>query len=88
VIRRPRGRAQEITNHRRSRCWMWPIVTAAASDSMICARKELQHDTSPHELELGGEKRQVQTASAVLCYIPVYPKDSPAPAVHAPRLRH
>ncbi|HUE04992.1 MAG TPA: hypothetical protein VMR62_35910 [Bryobacteraceae bacterium] len=30
--------------------------------------KELQHDTSPHELELGGKKRRVQTASAVLCY--------------------
>jgi len=30
--------------------------------------KELQHDTSPHEFELGGKKRRVQTASAVLCY--------------------
>src|SRR5260370_10879218 len=30
--------------------------------------EELQHDTSPHELELGGKKRRVQTASAVLCY--------------------
>jgi hypothetical protein len=30
--------------------------------------EELQHDTSPHELELGGRKRKVQTASAVLCY--------------------
>ena len=30
--------------------------------------QELQHDTSPHELELGGKKRRVQTASAVLCY--------------------
>jgi len=30
--------------------------------------QELQHDTSPHELELGGRKRRVQTASAVLCY--------------------
>src|SRR6202171_5097345 len=29
---------------------------------------EMQHDTSPHELELGGRKRKVQTASAVLCY--------------------
>jgi hypothetical protein len=29
---------------------------------------EVQHDTSPHELELGGRKRKVQTASAVLCY--------------------
>src|SRR5436853_7245401 len=30
--------------------------------------EEVQHDTSPHELELGGKKRKVQTASAVLCY--------------------
>jgi len=30
--------------------------------------EELQHDTSPHEVELGGKKRKVQTASAVLCY--------------------
>lgn len=29
---------------------------------------ELQHDTSPHEVELGGRKRKAQTASAVLCY--------------------
>src|SRR5271169_6812385 len=30
--------------------------------------EEMQHDTSPHDLELGGKKRRVQTASAVLCY--------------------
>src|SRR6202162_6009129 len=30
--------------------------------------EELQHDTSPHEIELAGKKRKVQTASAVLCY--------------------
>jgi transposase len=30
--------------------------------------EELQHDTSPHEVELGGRRRKVQTASAVLCY--------------------
>jgi len=30
--------------------------------------QELQHDTSPHELVLGGKTRKVQTASAVLCY--------------------
>ena len=30
--------------------------------------EEIQHDTSPHELELGGKKRKVQTASAVLYY--------------------
>jgi len=30
--------------------------------------QELQHDTSPHEVQLGGQRRRVQTASAVLCY--------------------
>ena len=30
--------------------------------------EEMQHDTSPHEVELNGRKRKVQTASAVLCY--------------------
>ena len=30
--------------------------------------EEVQHDTSPHEVQLGGKKRKVQTASAVLCY--------------------
>jgi len=29
---------------------------------------EMQHDTSPHEVVLGGQQRLVQTASAVLCY--------------------
>jgi hypothetical protein len=28
----------------------------------------MQHDTSPHALELAGKKRKVQTASAVLCH--------------------
>jgi len=30
--------------------------------------EEMQHDTSPHEVVLGGQKRLLQTASAVLCY--------------------
>ena len=30
--------------------------------------EELQQDTSPHETEIGGKKRKIQTASAVLCY--------------------
>ncbi len=30
--------------------------------------EEMQHDTSPHALQLAGRKRQAQTASAVLCY--------------------
>jgi transposase len=29
---------------------------------------EMQHDTSPHEVEVGGRKYLAQTASAVLCY--------------------
>ena len=29
---------------------------------------EIQHDTSPHEVEVGGRKYKAQTASAVLCY--------------------
>jgi predicted transcriptional regulator len=30
--------------------------------------QELQHDTSPHRVKLGGRERLVQTASAALCY--------------------
>jgi hypothetical protein len=30
--------------------------------------EEIQHDTSPHEVQLAGKKRKVQTASGVLCY--------------------
>lgn len=30
--------------------------------------EEAQHDTSPHDAWIGGRKRRVQTASAVLCY--------------------
>jgi len=29
---------------------------------------EIQHDTSPHEVEVGGKTYKAQTASAVLCY--------------------
>ena len=29
---------------------------------------EMQHDTSPHEIDVGGVSRRVQTASLVLCY--------------------
>ncbi len=29
---------------------------------------EMQHDTSPHAVEVGGSKHKAQTASAVLCY--------------------
>ena len=30
--------------------------------------EEIQHDTSPHKIEIGGKQWLVQTASAVLCY--------------------
>jgi transposase len=30
--------------------------------------QEMQHDTSPHKLKMGGQQRAVQIASAVLCY--------------------
>ncbi|HJL16605.1 MAG TPA: helix-turn-helix domain-containing protein [Sandaracinaceae bacterium LLY-WYZ-13_1] len=30
--------------------------------------QEMQHDTSPHEVPIGGRRRTVQTASLVLCY--------------------
>jgi len=30
--------------------------------------EEMQHDTSPHTVEIGGKKYTAQTASAVLCY--------------------
>src|ERR1700758_4614706 len=43
-----------------------PPVPAGRYD--FAPGEEVQHDTSPHELELGGRKRKVQTASAVLCY--------------------
>jgi len=43
-----------------------PPVAAGQYD--FAPGEELQHDTSPHELELAGKKRKVQTASAVLCY--------------------
>jgi transposase len=41
---------------------------AAAGQYEFAPGEELQHDTSPHEVELAGKKRMVQTASAVLCY--------------------
>jgi hypothetical protein len=43
-------------------------VPVAAGQYDFAPGEELQHDTSPHELELAGKKRKVQTASAVLCY--------------------
>jgi transposase len=43
-----------------------PPVAAGQYD--FAPGEEMQHDTSPHQLELAGNKRKVQTASAVLCY--------------------
>ena len=43
-----------------------PPVAAGQYD--FAPGEEMQHDTSPHELELAGKKRKVQTASAVLYY--------------------
>ncbi len=43
-----------------------PVVPAGRYE--FAPGEELQHDTSPHEVELDGRKRKVQTASAVLCY--------------------
>jgi transposase len=43
-----------------------PTVVAGQYDFL--PGEELQHDTSPHEVQLGGKKRKIQTASAVLCY--------------------
>jgi transposase len=40
----------------------------AAGQYEFLPGEELQHDTSPHEVELAGKKCKVQTASAVLCY--------------------
>lgn len=39
-----------------------------AGEYIFAAGVEMQHDTSPHHLELGGRRRQVQTASLVLGY--------------------
>jgi transposase len=43
-----------------------PVVPAGRYH--FSAGSEMQHDTSPHEVQLGGKRRKVQTASAVLCY--------------------
>ena len=43
-----------------------PKVAAGRYDFL--PGEEMQHDTSPHEAQIGGKKRKIQTASAVLCY--------------------
>lgn len=44
------------------------VPKVAAGQYHFEPAEELQHDTSPHETEIGGKKRKIQTASAVLCY--------------------
>jgi transposase len=44
------------------------VPKVAAGRYHFSPAEELQHDTSPHEVEMGGKRRKVQTASAVLCY--------------------
>lgn len=43
-----------------------PIVPAGRYE--FAPGVEMQHDTSPHEVTVGGRKYKAQTASAVLCY--------------------
>jgi len=43
-----------------------PVVPAGRYE--FAPGVEMQHDTSPHELTVGGRKYKAQTASAVLCY--------------------
>jgi len=43
-----------------------PIIAAGRYE--FAPGVEMQHDTSPHELAVGGRKYKAQTASAVLCY--------------------
>lgn len=45
-----------------------PVVPAGSYDHLFEPGAELQHDTSPHEVTVGGRKFKAQTASAVLCY--------------------
>jgi transposase len=40
----------------------------ASGEYHFAPGEEIQHDTSPHKIEIGGKLRVVQTASAVLCY--------------------
>jgi hypothetical protein len=42
--------------------------TVPAGQYHFAPGQEMQHDTSPHRIEIGGQQRLVQIASAVLCY--------------------
>ncbi len=39
-----------------------------AGSYLFAPAEEMQHDTSPHDVTIGGRLRRVQTASLVLCY--------------------
>jgi transposase len=41
---------------------------AASGHYPFAPGEEMQHDTSPHQADIGGKVRRVQTASLVLCY--------------------
>ena len=45
-----------------------PLVAAGSYDHLFAPGVEMQHDTSPHDLIVGGRQYKAQTASAVLCY--------------------
>ena len=51
---------------RRHRIGQTPI--APAGQYHFEPGEEMQHDTSPHEVEVGGRKHKAQTAAAVMCY--------------------
>jgi transposase len=44
------------------------VAPAGSYDHLFEPGAEMQHDTSPHEVIVGGRKCKAQTASAVLCY--------------------
>jgi transposase len=45
-----------------------PPVPAGSYDHLFEPGQEIQHDTSPHTVTVGGRPFKAQTASAVLCY--------------------
>lgn len=45
-----------------------PVMPAGSYDHLFAPGAEMQHDTSPHEVTVGGRRFPAQTASAVLCY--------------------
>jgi hypothetical protein len=44
------------------------VIRDAAGRYPFEPGKEMQHDTSPHDVDIGGAVRRVQTASLVLCH--------------------